>query len=336
MIDSLLLNKKTGADIRYDLVVVVRVNTSCRLGCAYCGYSRDLGLKPVSIDCETLRALGQSLANYQVTHNRRVLVSWLGGEPFQWESWHYWSQRFVAIFGLAVSITTNGLALGNHETRAKALDCFSEITVSLDGHAEDHDRMRKSPGLFDRLRGIVKSIVNERTLNKPRLRINSVLTRENVGRFADFCDIVSRWGVDELTFNQLGGNDRPEYYADHSLRPEDVSTLMASMPAIQHNALANGMRVCSSDEYLRRIMATAERKSLPIFDCSPASRFLFVDEQGNLGPCSFTAHRLGVQIKELSDAGISELPELFSENLRKDRPASCADCHATHVFRKFH
>jgi sulfatase maturation enzyme AslB (radical SAM superfamily) len=335
MIDSLLLNKETGPDIRFDLVVVVRVNTSCQLGCVYCGYSRDLRLTPVTIDGETLRALGQSLAEYQVAHNHRVLVSWIGGEPFQWDSWHRWSQRFVDTYGVAVSLTTNGLALGNHETRAKALDCFTEITISLDGFADDHDRMRKSPGLFERLRNIIQSIVNERALNKPRLRINSVLTRENMGRFADFCDHVSRWGVDELTFNQLGGNDRPEYYADHSLRPEEVSALVASMPSIQHRALANGMRVCSSDEYLRRIMATAERRSLPILDCSPASRFLFVDEHGNLGPCSFTAHRLGVQIKGLDETDISELPSLFSQRLREDRPVSCLDCHATHMFQKF-
>lgn len=320
----------------YDLVVVVRVNTDCSLSCAYCGFSRDLQRKTSTIRQETLEGLGQSLASYQTSNNRRALVSWLGGEPFQWAGWLEWTRNYVEKYNLAVSITTNGLALGNSELRAKALRWFDEITISLDGFSDDHDRMRKSPGLFERLRATIESIVKERDGFKPLLRINSVLTHDNIARFGNFCRQVGRWGVDELTFNQLGGNDRPDYFHQCRLTPADLSSLVACMPAIQAQSEFFGLRVCSSPEYLNRLVATTQSRRLPILDCSPGTRFLFVDENGYIGPCSFTAHQLGIHMTDMVDAGVSKLPEVFRQKLSEVKPTACMDCHATHVFRKFH
>lgn len=320
---------------KYDLVVVVRVNTECGLRCSFCGFSRELKRPMSVIDDIGIRKFGQSLQAFQAARNQHILVSWLGGEPFQWTKWRETSLVFREL-GLAVGITTNGLALGSEQVQRDAVELFDEITISIDGLAESHDRMRQFPGLFDRLRCVVEQIQRKRSDQKPWLRVNTILTRGNVEQFQAFCETMLDWGFDELTFNQLGGNDRPEYFPENRLTPDQVVRLIAELPAIQAVCQAKGMMVCSSPQYLNRIYASASNDTIPIEDCGPGDRFLFVDEHGQVSPCGFTSQSLGVSLNELDSVEkLLQLRAVFRERRCGKMPACCRDCHATHVFEKF-
>jgi MoaA/NifB/PqqE/SkfB family radical SAM enzyme len=75
---------------------------------------------------------------------------------------------------------------------------------------------------------------------------------------------------------------------------------------------------------------------IPITDCAPGHYFLFVDEQGFVGPCSFTTREYGVALRDLrSPDDLARLPNLFGERQRRRRPAACANCPSTQVFGKF-
>ena len=63
---------------KYDLVVVVRVNTECALRCSFCGFSRELERPMSVIDDNRIRKFGQSLQAFRAARNQRVPVSWLG------------------------------------------------------------------------------------------------------------------------------------------------------------------------------------------------------------------------------------------------------------------
>ena len=118
----------------FDLVVVVRVNTECALRCSFCGFSRDLE-RPTSVnDAYKLRKFGKILQEFQAARNQRLLVSWLGGEPFQWTKWRETSIAFREM-GLALGITTDGIALSSEQIRNEALSLFDQITISIDGLA---------------------------------------------------------------------------------------------------------------------------------------------------------------------------------------------------------
>src|SRR5439155_21528508 len=101
-----------------------------------------------------------------------------------------------------------------------------EVTVSVDGVGPVHDALRGAPGLFQKIAEGVRAL---RRLSEsrgagagPRLKVNTVLMRDNLDGFEALCTEVAGWGVAELTFNALGGNDRPEFYPQHRLCVEQV------------------------------------------------------------------------------------------------------------------
>ncbi|HVE79429.1 MAG TPA: radical SAM protein, partial [Gemmatimonadaceae bacterium] len=267
-----------------------------------------------------------------------VLVSWLGGEPLLWGPLRELTTAFVHRLGLRVSVTTNGTALSASATRAHLLAHYAEVTMSVDGMGERHDILRGWPGGFASLRAAVRALADEkrRAGRGPLLRANVVLMRDNVAEFAALCGELADWGIEEVTFNQLGGNDRPEFYPAHRLSAHDVERLAAELPLLRDALARRGVRIHGGAAYLDRIRSSASGRALPVHDCDPGESFLFVSETGLVSPCSFTGTEYGVPLAELRTAeDISSLRSRFGAARARARAAACGDCPSTHVFAKF-
>ncbi|HEU0301100.1 MAG TPA: hypothetical protein VFR37_16670, partial [Longimicrobium sp.] len=105
---------------------------------------------------------------------------------------------------------------------------------------------------------------------------------------------------------------------------------------IRDDLAARGVRLAGGAGYLRRILATTRGQAIPVAECGPGRRFLFVDERGRAAPCSFTAGESGIPRAEIGSAeALRDLPRRFAEARRVRRARPCGDCHATHVFEKF-
>jgi MoaA/NifB/PqqE/SkfB family radical SAM enzyme len=283
-------------------------------------------------------AFGKTLGEYARTFGRRVSVSWLGGEPLLWPELPALSRTFRRDFGVGVGITTNGEPLASRSVRTSLVEDYSHVTISVDGVGAVHDASRNSPGLFDRIRRSVRALRLEADAAKSDviLRVNTILMRGNVAEFEPLCREVASWGVTELTFNQLGGNDRPEFYPDNRLLPEQVERFATGLPRLRVELGRLGFTIHGNDRYLHRIAGSANGWSIPVDDCGPGRSFLFIDEQGRVSPCSFTSSDYGVPIEEIPDPeGLAHLPENFSRLRRERRAAPCEDCHSTQVFDKF-
>jgi MoaA/NifB/PqqE/SkfB family radical SAM enzyme len=208
----------------------------------------------------------------------------------------------------------------------------------VDGLAPFNDRVRAFPGGFARVESVVKKLIAERGTNqqRPLIRINTVLMHDNLRSFPEFASEVASWGIDELSFNQLGGVERPEFHASQRLTIEDALWLADKLPALRRELGARGVRVLGGDDYLLRIRATAAGLALPVSDCAPGETFLFIDEDSRVSPCSFTTLDYAVPLSELSCAAeLAQLPQRFraAQALRSAR--ACGDCHSTQRFAKF-
>ena len=160
--------------------------------------------------------------------------------------------------------------------------------------------------------------------------------RENIGEFSRFCLEMAEWGFHELTFNQLGGNDRPEFFPTHRLLPDQVRRFRRELPALARRMSDLGLRIRASEEYLERIAATTQGRRIPIDDCQPGEQFLFIDEFSRISPCSFTCGEYGIPLDAIGTAiGLNDLPSHFAELRCHHRPTCCDDCHATFMFNKF-
>jgi MoaA/NifB/PqqE/SkfB family radical SAM enzyme len=319
------------------MIVVWRVNTHCNLNCGFCAYARELAFPRASVEPDAILAFARTLSAYARSCGERVLVSWLGGEPFLWPPLMEVSERLVTHFGLEVSATTNGTALRSGSLRARILQFFSELTVSVDGPAMFHDSIRGSLDGFAQIRAHVRALGSEREAGRDLLiRVNTVLMRDNIELFPQLCEELCSWGVDEISFNALGGNDRPEFYHEHRLDPGHVSWLEEKLPKLHKTLSARGVRLLGTPAYLRRLHASASGERLAIEDCPSGEPFLFITERGVVSPCSFTSLDYGVPLSELNS--LEELMMLsgrFRKMRQVKRSAWCGNCLSTQVFGKF-
>jgi MoaA/NifB/PqqE/SkfB family radical SAM enzyme len=317
------------------MIIVWRVTQLCDLACPFCAYDRRLSGPRASIAAERVLRFGEALADYQHTRRDRVLLSWLGGEPFLWPPLGEVSAR-LGDLGIAQSATTNGTSLTSPAVRSHVLAHFAELTVSVDAFAPAHDALRAWPDGFRQLREAVADLAARRRDRSLKLRANVVLMRETLPTFADLCETLADWGIDEITFNALGGRDRPEFFPAHRLRPTDAATLSAQLPGLRSRLSARGVRLCGGSAYLNRIASSARDERLPVADCAPGEGFLFIDEYGKIAPCSFTTDSIAASIDEIQRAtDLAALAVRFSDRQMQAPAAVCGDCPSTQVFSKF-
>ena len=318
------------------MIVVWRITQHCNLSCPFCEWDRWQPQPRSHADPREVLRFAALLAGWQVATGRRVLVSWLGGEPMLWPELASVAAQVQAL-GLLQSATTNGTTLSHAKSQELVLSRFAELTVSVDGFAGFHDPMRGWPGGFARLREAVQVLAERRASRAAlRLRANVVLMRQNLRAFPALCEALAGWGIDEITFNALGGRDRPEFYADHALQPDDVAWLRAALPAVRRSLAAQGTQLSGDNGYLDRFAATAGGQPIAIDDCGPGRDFLFIDENGLIAPCDFTVAGYGVPMATITRVDeLQALPARFAACRRDARAPACDDCRSTRVFAKF-
>lgn len=316
------------------MIVVCRVTTRCNLTCGFCAYDRRLPFARISIHDRAVERLIELLGAHRIAHPQRLLLSWLGGEPLLWRRWQYWSRR-ARDCGLAVSATTNGSTLQQRAVRAAIIENFSELTISVDAPGVRHDELRGWPGGYERICAAIAALVHERRQIGADLllRVNVVLMRRTLPQFPTLARELGGLGVDEISFNLLGGRDRPEFFAREAVAPDALNHFLLELPSLRSELAAHGTRILGDSSYGARLAAASRGASWPISDCDPGEQFLFVDERARLSPCAFTGDSLGVPIMEL--ARIEDLGAQFRAMRASRRPQVCNDCPSTQLAGKF-
>ncbi|HRE79856.1 MAG TPA: radical SAM protein [Opitutaceae bacterium] len=319
------------------LVVLWRVHEACNLACSFCAYDRRLRRSRRSATTDEVHAFSEVLASWSRDTKREVLISWLGGEPLLWPALTE-ASRHCASLGLSLSLTTNGTLLSRPEIQSLLHELYTEITISVDAPGETHDRLRGWPGGYAFLRRHVSQLAESihTTHVGPKLRANAVIMQSTWKEFPRLCTELASWGIQEISFNQLGGNDRPEFYPTERLSAEDAIRFVEMIPSLRTQLAARGVRLVGGEAYLQRILASSQNRRIPIADCGPGQRFLFIDEGGRVSPCSFTSDLLGVATNAVrSSSSLAQLSHVFRAARDRQRPLACNDCLSTQVCQKF-
>jgi MoaA/NifB/PqqE/SkfB family radical SAM enzyme len=320
------------------MIVVWRVTQKCNLSCPFCSYDQRVARPRTDADTDLIRQFGGVLAEYQRTSGDDVLASWIGGEPLLWPPLNELTVFFTEQLGLRVSTTTNGTTLGSPVVREHLLAHYAELTVSVDGIGNVHNTLRGWPGGYQALRESVTWLAEaKRSRGRgPLLRANVILMRQTIASFEELCRELAGWGIAEITFNQLGGRDRPEFFPSHRLLAEQAQWLAHEIPAIRVRLAASGVQLKGGDAYLRRIVASTNSDHIAVQECHPGEQFLFVNEDGIVAPCNFTTNTYGVPLSELDGAdALRQLPLRLSRARQERRAPACEDCHSTQVSAKF-
>ncbi len=320
------------------LVVVWRITEACDLDCWFCEYARRHGGPRASARVEDVLAFGKSLGQYAVAAGSDVLVSWLGGEPLLWPPLQRMDQVLHEEYGLLLGATTNGTHIAAPGMVEHLVRHYQELTISVDGPAAFHDAGRGAPGLHARLRAGVSELLEAMAKqgHGPLLRANVVLMRSNLQSFENTCWELAEWGIEEITFNALGGHPLGPRYAGERLRPSDFDWLRAALPGLRQTLANQGVTLRGSARYINRLDQQARGHPWPVNDCRPGQDFLFVNEKGRAAPCAFTGDGYGVPIAELCDGqDIARLPQQYRALREHGRLAACSDCLSTQMAGKF-
>jgi len=321
-----------------DKVIVWRITQKCNMNCLFCSYSNEVERKRDTADSKEIMRFIKLLGEYRDKTKQKILISWIGGEPFLYSEIIPLSKELSEIYNINVSTTTNGLLLSSAPLRADVLHYFSEIVFSLDGFSQCHDKIRQYPGHHDKVVENIRNLIRERASSNSALKVkvNTILLRENISSFRDFCQEIVGIGVDELTFNQLGGYDRPEFFQDNRLLPEQVEKFALELPLIQEAFSKAGLIIHGSLEYLNRFISSAENKKISIEECNPGKWFWFINENGYISPCSYTSYEYMLPLSSIQSVeDISNVETVFSELRHSNRSHWCDDCHCTQLFDKF-
>src|SRR5690606_19877630 len=96
-------------------------------------------------DEKTVLRFARLLGEFQHSRNERVLISWLGGEPLLWSPLFPLSRSLREEYGVEFSVTTNGTLLHRAVIQEQVLACLTELTISVDAFAEQHNAWRSWP-----------------------------------------------------------------------------------------------------------------------------------------------------------------------------------------------
>lgn len=319
------------------MIVVWRVVDSCNLSCPFCAFDKRLVFPRTHADPKEILRFANVLAEYQSQMGDSVLLSWLGGEPLNWKPLRALSDSIRAL-GLEVSATTNGSTLGKPSVRRHVCDTYKELTISVDGFPDFHNSMRGWPGGFEELSSWVPALAREARQGGSRLKLraNIVLMHQNIADIEELCLALASWGIAEISFNQLGGRDRPEFYPGHRLTISDICTLEGKLPDIRRQLSDRGTALIGGEEYLARIRASAFNQAVSIEDCRPGEHFVFIDEKGRISPCSFTSLEYGINSETIrTSVDFARLPSIFRNFRRAKRSSQCDDCLSTQACGKF-
>ena len=264
---------------------------------------------------------------------RPVLVSWLGGEPLLWPILSQASE-IVKSCGLSLAITTNGIELSDLIKRRLLLEQYNEVTISLDIEKGTHDTFR-GKNCFDLVFSNISTLVKERNKNQSslKIRVNSILMADNVRYLSTFIESLNSIGVDEVTFNELGGIERPEFWLAHRLKNHHLEIIKSELKKSQ----AFDIKVKLPPTYFSRMLATANETKLSVKNCMACTDFLFIHENGKISPCTFTNDYSGYLNTDITS---SENLQMIQKNFQAmntklivDGP--CSDCKSTFNFGKF-
>jgi MoaA/NifB/PqqE/SkfB family radical SAM enzyme len=195
--------------------LILFVTNACNLSCGFCCYADNLNqIRDIPFD--SLLKLSATMPKF-----RALLIS--GGEPFIRPKLDEIMLTFAHNNAIrSIYIPTNGWYLDRTADMCESFleqnhDVMLTLSFSVDGLEVTHDRIRGKEGAFTNLCKTIEHLSpwRERYPNL-RLRVNSVITPDNIGEMHDTIDYFhSRYVLDEHALEivrDLGwhGVDSPE------------------------------------------------------------------------------------------------------------------------------
>ncbi len=212
------------------------ITTRCNLFCNFCGLRRFPGTP--SLPREEALRLARTLGEMKC-----VYFSISGGEPLLVE---YTDEVLAAAKHAGVLYThlvTNGLLLDEARARSLRDARLDEVSISIDGPAAFHDRLRGKEGSYAAAIAAIEVIC--RIARKTTVVVNSIVIPDQPGQILRILKVVEKFGIfmkiQPLNFHPMFVHN---FYQDETSPPDE-----AGIKAVMRE-LARSSRVINSRAFL--------------------------------------------------------------------------------------
>jgi MoaA/NifB/PqqE/SkfB family radical SAM enzyme len=272
-------------------ILALSVHSACNCRCVMCDIwkanaeKRDISAADLERHIAAIRAL-----NVQ-----RVMLT--GGEPLLHRN--LWALcRLLETLGIPITLVTTGLLIENHA--ADIAGAVDTVVISLDGHRDIHDAIRRVKGGFDRIAKGIMALRGQAAV--PRLIARSVVQRDNFASLAETIGAAHRMGFDEISFlaadvSTVAFNRAVPWTGERiaevavgqgDLRSLDASIVQAvgTVPELFQNGFVAGGRP-SLDRIHHYYTALAGLSGFPEVRCNAPWISAVLEADGALRPCFF-------------------------------------------------
>ena len=281
----------------------------CNLDCAYCFQKSDdprvMRFEEFEAYLRKARRLGIGLASF------------LGGEPLTWEP-IVDAVASCTRHGVFSDITTNGTLLDEAMLGRLGEAGLDLLNVSVD--VLRAGRVTSKSALFraDRL----EMFAEARHRHGIRVRINSVLFKDNSAEIRELVEVAHRHGL-PISVGFVVPHFGPENVPDFCFTMDD-RPLLEEMIAFLVERKDRGYRIIDTRDYFRNVYRYLNRERF--WECNYQRRFgwLNVTPSGYVRSCTKKMDELDVPFLELTPRRIKELRRGFA----RDIEACNVDCYS--------
>ena len=296
--------------------VCLFVTYRCSANCLFC----ELGNKATErseLDLSELKRVIRELRSLDV---RRI--SLVGGEPLLRNDLPEIIEC-VRKNQMSISLTTNGFQIREDVLKSKP----NEINVSLDFVDSRHEKYRRVPDAFDKVRKSLDFYLRNRDIYNYKLGITTVLMKENLDSIYEVVKFASELNVDKvgiqpLIIPQIRDDEKiDKYFSEEELITieETLNNLKRKYPKL---ITTSRLFLNSVPDYFR---GPGKHKLF----CFAGGTMLNIDPTGEVFPCLFMESAGNLQEHSLL--------EILTSQKFKDLHASaskrkCPDCLCPDIF----
>lgn len=248
--------------------VSYELTNKCNLRCLHCLNSSG-NEDPAALPTEKIFQLIDDLKKINVT---KMYLT--GGEPSLHPDFNA-IVNYIKSKDIEIALASNGMDIADKISIIK--ETISNVSVSLDGIGELHDKFRGTQGSFDNL---IKSISLLRS-NGIKVRISSMVWRENIDQLEQMILLAKEMGVYRIHFSMLVSAGRAaDNVNEIALADDDYEKVIEKIHKLIEKYSGEDILV----SVIRDKHIDCESDS-----CQGGERILHINDRGDVFPCSWIA-----------------------------------------------
>ncbi|MDD3301235.1 MAG: radical SAM protein [Patescibacteria group bacterium] len=253
-------NNSSIFEVSYELTNI------CNLRCLHC-LNNSGNEDPEALSTGEIFKLIDDLKKINVT---KIYLT--GGEPSLHPDFDAIA-TYIKSKNIEIALASNGMDIANKISIIKKT--VSNVSVSMDGIGETHDKFRNTQGSFDNLINSISLLRN----NGVKVRISSMIWKENIGQLEQMIVLAKKMGVYRIHFSMLVSAGRA---ADNinkiALADDDYGTVIKQIHKL--------IEKYSGEDILVSVIRD-KRIDCESNSCYGGERILHINTKGYIFPCSW-------------------------------------------------